>query len=110
MPVVKFNVKDQTEFFKVLRKRVNRYFKDNNITRYANFKMKFKSAFMICLYFLPLVLMLTGVISNVWLVMLMWALMGFGMSGIGLSIMHDANHGSYSKMFFKNSGKACDQR
>jgi linoleoyl-CoA desaturase len=29
--------------------------------------------------------------------MAMWILMGFGMSGIGLSIMHDANHGSYSK-------------
>ena len=97
VPVVKFNVKDQTEFFKELRKRVNKYFKENNISRYANFKMKFKSAFMICLYFAPLVLMLTGVVANIWLVLLMWALMGFGMSGIGLSIMHDANHGSYSK-------------
>jgi len=26
----------------------------------------------------------------------MWALMGLGMSGIGLSVMHDANHGAYS--------------
>jgi linoleoyl-CoA desaturase len=26
-----------------------------------------------------------------------WLLMGVGMAGIGLSIMHDANHGSYSK-------------
>jgi len=26
----------------------------------------------------------------------MWTLMGFGMSGIGLSVMHDANHGAYS--------------
>ena len=23
--------------------------------------------------------------------------MGFGMAGIGMSVMHDANHGSYSK-------------
>ena len=28
---------------------------------------------------------------------LMWVIMAGGMSGIGLSIMHDANHGSYSK-------------
>jgi len=62
VPVVKFNVKDQTEFFKELRKRVNKYFKENNISRYANAKMKFKSAFMIALYFSPLVLILTGVI------------------------------------------------
>ena len=27
----------------------------------------------------------------------MWALIGFGMSGIGLSILHDANHNAYSK-------------
>ncbi len=27
----------------------------------------------------------------------MWIVMGFGMSGIGLSVMHDANHRSYSR-------------
>ena len=26
-----------------------------------------------------------------------WSLMGLGMAGIGLSVMHDANHGAYSK-------------
>ncbi len=97
VPVVKFNMKDQPEFFKELRKRVNSYFKENNISKYANFNMKFKTVFMICLYFTPFVLMLTGVVSSVWWVIGMWAIMGFGMSGIGLSIMHDANHGSYSK-------------
>lgn len=97
IPVVNINMPDQPEFFKELRKRVNRYFKENNISKQANFNMKFKTAFMLCLYFVPLVLMLTGVVSALWPVMLMWTLMGFGMAGIGLSIMHDANHGSYSK-------------
>lgn len=96
-PFVKFNVSDRPEFIKELRKRVNQHFKDNNISKHANLNMKFKTAFMISLYFTPLVLMLTGVISSFWWVMLMWLIMGFGMSGIGLSIMHDANHGSYSK-------------
>jgi len=95
--VVKINVKDRPEFFGELRKRVNRYFKENNISRYANFNMKFKTVFMLCLYFVPLVLMIAGVVSSLWPVMLMWVLMGFGMSGIGLAVMHDANHGSYSK-------------
>ena len=27
----------------------------------------------------------------------MWVLMGFGMAGIGMSIMHDGNHNGYSK-------------
>ena len=52
---------------------------------------------MVTLYFAPLILMLTGVVEHTWLNLLMWTLMAFGMSGIGLSIMHDANHGSYSK-------------
>ena len=96
-PVVKFNTKDRSEFFKELIKRVNAHFKEKNISRHANFNMKFKTVFMVCLYFIPLILMLSGVVSTIWPVMFMWVLMGFGMSGIGLSIMHDANHGSYSK-------------
>jgi len=97
LKVVQFNIKNQPEFFKELRKRVNAYFKERNISKYANFNMKFKTGFMLSLYFLPLILMLTGVISSLWPVLLMWTLMGFGMAGIGFSIMHDANHGSYSK-------------
>jgi linoleoyl-CoA desaturase len=95
--VVKFNNKDQKEFFKEVRRNVNKYFKDNNISRYANGAMVFKTVFMITLYFAPLVLMLTGVVSSLWPVMGMWALMGLGMAGVGFSVMHDANHGSYSK-------------
>lgn len=94
---VKFNTRNQPEFFLELRKRVNQYFEDHNISRYGNFNMKLKSAFMLCLYFIPLILMITGFVSSLWPVMFLWILMGFGMSGIGLSIMHDANHGSYSR-------------
>ncbi len=95
-PVVKFNKTDRPEFFKVLHNRVNQYFKDNQLSKYANFNMKFKTLFMLCLYTIPLLLMLTGVVSSLWPIILLWAIMGFGMAGIGLSIMHDANHGSYS--------------
>lgn len=97
MKVVKFNIKHQPEFFKELRKRVNTHFKEKNISKYANFNMKFKTGFMLTLYFLPLLLMCLGVVTSLWTVITMWILMGFGMAGIGLSIMHDANHDSYSK-------------
>ncbi len=96
-PSVKFNKQDRPEFYRELRKRVNTYFKENNISRHANFNMKFKTAFMIGLYTIPFLVMLSGLITNVWLMLFMWVLMGLGMSGIGLSIMHDANHGSYSQ-------------
>lgn len=97
IPVVKFNEKDQPEFFREAKKRVNAHFKENNISRNANFNMYFKTAFMLALYLVPFTLMLAGVITSPWLIIGAWALMGFGISGIGLAIMHDANHGSYSK-------------
>jgi len=97
MKTITFNNKEDAEFVKVLRKRVNRYFKDNKITKYANFSMKVKTLAMLAIYFLPLLLMLTGVFQSTWLVLLMWAIMGLGMAGIGFSVMHDANHGTYSK-------------
>jgi len=97
IPVVKFNNEDRPEFFKTVNTRVNAYFKENNISRHANLNMKFKTVFMISLYFVPFVLMLTGVIKSYWGAFAMWSIMGLGVSGIGLSIMHDANHGSYSK-------------
>lgn len=96
-PVVKFNKEDKPEFFRVLRQRVNQHFKDRNISKHANFDMKVKTAFMLALYFTPLALLLSGIFTNAWLITLLWIAMGFGMSGIGLSVMHDANHGSYSK-------------
>lgn len=97
LPTVKFNVKDQPEFFKELRKRVNQHFKDNNLKKQANINMKLKTAFMITLYISPLVLMLTGIFESYLVLFGMCVLMGLGMAGIGLSIMHDANHGAYSK-------------
>lgn len=96
-PVVKFNTKDKPEFFKVLNSRVNQHFKDKGISRHANFTMFFKSFFMVALYFTPLILMITGIIQSYGMMYFMWVLMGLGMSGIGLSVMHDANHGAYSK-------------
>lgn len=96
-PVIKFNTTHQPEFFSEVRKRVNQHFKDKNVSKYANTEMKFKTFFMISLYFIPMILMYSGVVTGLWPIMGMWGLMGFGMSGIGLSIMHDANHGAYSK-------------
>jgi len=95
-PIVKFNTKDQPEFFRELRKRVNEHFNEKGISKHANLNMVIKTIFMVSLYFVPLFLMVTGVVTSGAGIFLLWVLMGFGMSGIGLSVMHDANHGSYS--------------
>ncbi len=95
------NDQENTAFYKELKKRVNAYFKENNKTRFGNANMVIKTIFMITLYVTPLVLIMT-VVDSSWLALLLWAVAGLGMSGIGLSIMHDANHGSYSRFSFVN--------
>ena len=94
---IKFSQIIGKDFNSTLKKRVRAYFKDNNITKHANMNMKIKTVFMISLYFTPYFLMIFGVVTNIWLIALSWFIMGLGIAGIGLSIMHDANHGAYSK-------------
>jgi linoleoyl-CoA desaturase len=90
------------QFFMTAKKRIDDYFKNNNITRYANAQMYFKSFCMLAFYFTPYFLLLFGNFSSP--VMLgLSILMGIGMSGIGLSVMHDANHGSFSNKSIINT-------
>ncbi len=95
---VKFLNKKDPEFITELRKRVNLYFQEKGISRYGNGKMVLKSIVMLALFFVPFALVMFSGWTNGWLVFSMWLLMGIGMAGIGMSVMHDANHGS----FFKN--------
>lgn len=92
----RFNAKNGAEFYKTLRQRVDDYFASNNISKNGNSAMVFKTIVMLSLYFVPYFVMLIGDFSG-WIFFALWILMGIGVSGIGLSVMHDANHGSYSK-------------
>lgn len=98
---ITFSGSRNQDFYKELRARVNTYFRENDISRYANTNMIFKTIFMLLLYLVPFVLMMT-LFESTWAVMLMWILMGFGLAGIGLSIMHDANHSAYSRHSWVN--------
>jgi len=86
----------QKDFFLTLNQRVNLYFKNNKIERTANTEMVIKTIFMFSLYLIPYFLLIGGITSNSWVMLGLCAVMGLGMAGIGLSVMHDANHGSYS--------------
>ena len=59
--------------------------------------MVVKTVVMLTLFFLPLILLASGMATTVWLLFLLYILSGLGMAGIGMSVMHDAIHGSYSK-------------
>lgn len=93
---VKFNNKDRPEFYKELTLKVNKYFKDRNLSKHANLNMKIKTAVMVSLYFIPLIFLLNGSLTTFWPILGAYVMMSLGMSGIGLAIMHDANHGAYS--------------
>ena len=94
---IRFVSKEGMDFSSTLNKRVRAYFKENNISKYANANMVIKTIFMTLLYLVPLAILLTGQVENIWIILGMFVIMGFGMAGCGLSIMHDANHGAYSK-------------
>jgi len=77
--------------------RVQEYFKTRNLSPYANTKMWVKTIVMLLMYFVPYVLLILGLgAGHPWIFFLFWFLMGWGMIGIGTSVMHDAHHGTYS--------------
>ena len=92
---IKFINKDKTQFYSTLKARVDNYFVENNISQHANASMVFKSIVMLSLYFVPYALIMTQGYSllGMWLCT---GIMGLGLAGIGMSVMHDANHDAYS--------------
>lgn len=93
---IKFNNQPQAEFFHTLRKRVNQHFKDNNITRYGNGAMIGKTVVLLGAYIGSFIAILSLDVSA-WLLLPLSFIMGLAMAGIGMCVMHDALHGSYSK-------------
>ncbi len=88
--------KNQQNFAAAVRKNVNDYFKEKGISPTANYAMVLQTIVMLAIYIVPFVLLLT-VPMNLWVALGMVILMGLGTAGIGMSVMHDAVHGSYSR-------------
>ncbi|MHA6248806.1 fatty acid desaturase family protein [Pontibacter sp. CAU 1760] len=93
---VKFIPQDKNLFFATLRKRVDAYFTENHLQKTANSTMVVKSAVLLLVYILPFLVLLA--FQPAFLPgMALWFVMGLGVAGIGMSVMHDANHGAFSK-------------
>ncbi len=101
---VKFNPNEQPEFIIELRQRVRTYFNENKLSTHANLNMVIKTVFMLAIYLVPIAIFIFGDVESFALSFALWGLMGFGMAGIGMSVMHDANHGAYSKRKWVNKG------
>jgi linoleoyl-CoA desaturase len=98
---VSFSRSDSTKFFKTLNKRVNQYFKEKNILKTGNWKLYTKAIIMFSIFFVPLILILTVAMPQ-WVSLLLTVLIGIGMAGVGMNVMHDSNHGSFSSKKWVN--------
>lgn len=89
--------KDQTQFFSTLMKRVNDYFEEQNISKHANGWMVLKSLFIIGMLVTTYSLLLFGGFYNqIWIMLALWAFLGFSSALVPVNIGHDAIHGGYS--------------
>ncbi len=86
----------KSEFFLTLRKRVDAYFEDNNITPYANTEMVIKTIVAIVSWVATYALIITDTVSEPIPLILTFLALGFINIFIAFNIMHDATHDAYS--------------
>ena len=91
-----FSRKESKEFFQTLNKRVNQYFKDNKLEKTGNWKLYLKSLIMFTILIAPFVIIISTNFND-WFKLFLAILIGIGMAGVGMNVMHDGNHGSFSK-------------
>lgn len=92
---IRFSRKDPAQFFSTLNKRINEYFRENKLKKTGDWRLYLKTAIMFALFLTPYFLLLTLNLNN-WVNLLLTVIMGIGMAGVGMNVMHDGNHGSYS--------------
>ena len=86
---------EQKQFAAAVRRNVNAYFKERGLSTKGDHRLVIKTIVMLSLYLGPFILLLTLPIVGWWAIAL-WFIMGVGMAGVGMSVMHDAVHGSAS--------------
>ncbi|NEP58394.1 MAG: acyl-CoA desaturase [Symploca sp. SIO2G7] len=82
-------------FRKTLNERVKNYFRENNINHRDNPGMYLKTVIILTWIFSAWAFILFGP-TIMWLKVLGCMVLGLGLGGCGMSVAHDANHGSYS--------------
>ncbi len=92
---ISFAKEQNLDFKKALYNRVNQYFSDNGISKHHTPVMLTKTAIMLLIYIIPFIAILS-INMPVWVAMILFFIMGVGIAGIGMSVMHDANHAGYS--------------
>lgn len=94
MQRITFNNKNSV-FFNALKEKVDTYFKSNNISETGNIKLYIKTIILL-LTAAGLYTTLVFFTPNVWISIILCALLGINLAGIGFNVMHDGAHGSFS--------------
>lgn len=102
LTTLKFTNTGRSQFFATTRKRVDAYFKENDLSPNANGAMWTKVAFFLTGYVLLYGLIMSGQFG-LWTMLGMAMLLGMFASFIGFNVSHDALHGSLSKRAWVNN-------
>jgi linoleoyl-CoA desaturase len=103
MKIIQFKTRNTQHqaFTEELNTRVNAYFKNQNISMRGNRGLYLKAIVMLAIYIGSFVCILCLSLSAGW-ALLLALIMGFGEAGIGMSVMHDGAHGSFSDLSWVN--------
>ncbi len=93
---------EETNFFNVLQRKVNAYFRHNDLSKDGGARLLKKSIILFSFFILSFVLIITFE-PNALFASLLLITMGIGKAGVGMSVMHDALHGSFSDKKWVNN-------
>lgn len=96
MSAIRFVAREKGQFSAELRSRVQRYFKENDISTKGNQTLIVKAAVLLLLTLAPTAILI-AVPMPTWAWMTLAIVQGIGGAGVGMCVMHDALHGSFSK-------------
>ncbi|CAM6127400.1 unnamed protein product [Calypogeia fissa] len=93
---IEYSDGDQEAFYLTVKQRVETYFRKHKINPRFHPHMFLKTAVIVGVYFLSYYYAFFGS-HNIFVSMLLASIMGFAAAEVGISVMHDGNHGAYSQ-------------
>lgn len=92
---LKFNNTTKSSFLATTRSRVDDYFKNENVSRFANKPMWIKAFFFMSTFFILYGLIISN-FFNIWSMLIFAGLLGMSSAFVGFNICHDAIHSALS--------------
>lgn len=95
LPRIRYR-KEKTAFYQELARQVNGYFKENNISKYADSGMYFKTILLLVIWMGSYALMLSNYFNS-WGLVFLQIVFHYSMFVMTIGIAHDGSHHAYSR-------------